>query len=304
MPPRKGRAHVLRVLRELFYHRPEGRGTDIAGALEYLTHVVRRRAVAFLVSDFMSEGFEKPLSVAGRRHDLIAVRLGDRREESLPPLRYVEFEDAETGELFLVNTSDARFQNRVRGAVGQGPGGPRAHLPAQPGRRHRHPDGRVLRPAPHALFQGAGEAVPMRARGPVLPLAGVFAALALAVVAPSATTAQAPRVRTALDTTLVSVGDRLQLTVTVEHAPGETVVWPDSLSLDPFEILGAELLAPTQRRGPHCHGRSVHADGLRARRSGGPRLRLWRGGSRRILHARLHRCVWGDRAERRPGRGR
>ncbi len=110
VPPRKGRAHVLRVLRELFYHKPEGRGTDIAGALEYLTHVVRRRAVAFLVSDFMSQGFEKPLSVAGRRHDLIAVRLGDEREEVLPPLGYVEFEDAETGEQFLVNTSDARFR--------------------------------------------------------------------------------------------------------------------------------------------------------------------------------------------------
>ncbi len=110
VPPRKGRAHVLRVLRELFYHRPEGRGTDISGALEYLTHVVRRRAVAFLVSDFMSEDFEKPLSVVGRRYDLIAVRLGDQREESLPPLGYVEFEDAETGELFLVNTSDARFR--------------------------------------------------------------------------------------------------------------------------------------------------------------------------------------------------
>ena len=89
----------------------------------------------------------------------------------------------------------------------------------------------------------------MRARGSVLPLAGVLAALALAAVAPSATTAQAPRVRTSLDTTLVSVGDRLQLTVTVEHAPGETVVWPDSLSLDPFEILGAELLAPTSVEG-------------------------------------------------------
>jgi len=110
VPPRKGRAHVLRVLRELFYHKPEGRGTDIAGALEYLTHVVRRRAVAFLVSDFMSDGFEKPMSVAGRRHDLIAVRLSDQREESLPPLGYVEFEDAETGELFMVNTSDARFR--------------------------------------------------------------------------------------------------------------------------------------------------------------------------------------------------
>ena len=110
VPPRKGRAHVLRVLRELFYHKPEGRGTDIAGALEYLTRVVRRRAVAFLVSDFMSDGFEKPLAVAGRRHDLIAVRLSDQREASLPPLGFVEFEDAETGELFMVNTSDARFR--------------------------------------------------------------------------------------------------------------------------------------------------------------------------------------------------
>ncbi len=110
VPPRKGRAHVLRVLRELFYHKPEGRGTDIARALEYLTHVVRRRAVAFLVSDFMSDGFEKPMSVAGRRHDLIAVRLSDQREESLPPLGYVEFEDAETGELFMANTSDSRFR--------------------------------------------------------------------------------------------------------------------------------------------------------------------------------------------------
>jgi uncharacterized protein (DUF58 family) len=110
VPPRKGRAHVLRVLRELFYHQPEGRGTDIRGALEYLTHVIKRRAVVFLVSDFKAPNFEKPLSVAGRRHDLIAVRLEDDRETSLPPLGYVEFEDAETGEFHTVNTADPRFQ--------------------------------------------------------------------------------------------------------------------------------------------------------------------------------------------------
>ena len=110
VPPRKGRSHVLRVLRELFYHKPEGRGTDIRGALEYLTHVIKRRAVVFLVSDFKAPRFEKPLSVAGRRHDLIAVRLGDDRETSLPPLGYVEFEDAETGELHTVNTADPRFR--------------------------------------------------------------------------------------------------------------------------------------------------------------------------------------------------
>ncbi len=110
VPPRKGRAHVLRVLRELFYHEPEGRGTDIRGALEYLTHVIKRRAVVFLVSDFKAHGFEKPLSVAGRRHDLIAVRMGDDRETSIPALGYMEFEDAETGELYTVNTADARFR--------------------------------------------------------------------------------------------------------------------------------------------------------------------------------------------------
>lgn len=111
VPPRKGRRHVLRVLRELFYHEPEGRGTDLAVALEYLNHVVRRRAVVFLVSDFIAPDFTRSLSVAGRRHDVIAVRMGDRREVELPPLGYVEFEDAETGERMLVNTSNKRFRS-------------------------------------------------------------------------------------------------------------------------------------------------------------------------------------------------
>jgi uncharacterized protein (DUF58 family) len=126
VPPRKGRSHVLRVLRELFYHQPEGRGTDIRGALEYLTRVIKRRAVVFLVSDFKAPRFEKPLSVAGRRHDLIAVRLGDRRERVLPALGYMEFEDAETGELHTLNTGDpffrAEFENRAareRAELGQ-----------------------------------------------------------------------------------------------------------------------------------------------------------------------------------------
>lgn len=117
VPPRKGRRHVLRVLRELFYHEPEGRGTDLAVALEYLNHVVRRRAVVFLVSDFMAPDFTRPLSVAGRRHDVIAVRMGDRREVELPPLGYIEFEDAETGERMLVNTSNKRFRSEWEALV-------------------------------------------------------------------------------------------------------------------------------------------------------------------------------------------
>ena len=112
VPPRKGRRHVLRVLRELLYHRPEHRGTDITAALEYLTHVQRKKAVTFLVSDFRDEGFEKALAVAGRRHDLIAVRLGDRREQEIPSLGYIELEDPETGERVVVNTSSADFRSR------------------------------------------------------------------------------------------------------------------------------------------------------------------------------------------------
>lgn len=117
VPPRKGRKHVLRVLRELLYHEPEGRGTDITGALEYLTHVQRKKAVTFLVSDFRDDGFERALSIAGRRHDLIAVRLSDVREQELPPLGYLELEDPETGERVVVNTSSPDFRQAFEGTV-------------------------------------------------------------------------------------------------------------------------------------------------------------------------------------------
>ncbi len=110
VPPRKGRKHVLRVLRELLYHKPEGRGTDIAGALEYLSHVTKRRAVVFLVSDFLSPDYQKELSVAGRRHDVVAIRIGDDRETEIPRIGLVEFEDAETGEQLVVDTSSREFQ--------------------------------------------------------------------------------------------------------------------------------------------------------------------------------------------------
>ncbi|MDE2804832.1 MAG: DUF58 domain-containing protein [Gemmatimonadota bacterium] len=112
VPPRKGRRHALRVLRELLYHPAEGTGTDIAGALEYLARVTRRRAVAFLVSDFLAEGYKRALSVAARRHDLVAVRVGDAREEAIPPMGFVEFQDPETGRRVVVNTSGRAFRER------------------------------------------------------------------------------------------------------------------------------------------------------------------------------------------------
>jgi len=114
VPPRKGRRHVLRVLRELLYFRPEGRGTDVAGALEYLNRVQRRRAVVFLVSDFLATGYHKALAIAGRRHDTVAIRMRDPHEQELPPVGYIELEDAETGEHVTVNLSDPAFRKAFR----------------------------------------------------------------------------------------------------------------------------------------------------------------------------------------------
>ena len=110
VPPRKGRRHGLRVLRELLYFQPEGRGTAVAGALGYLARVVRRRAVVFVVSDFFDTGYQKALAVAGRRHDTIVIRMGDPRERELPAVGYIELEDAETGEQLTVNVSDPAFR--------------------------------------------------------------------------------------------------------------------------------------------------------------------------------------------------
>jgi len=106
VPPRKGSQHVLRIVRELLYARPQGRGTDIAGALAYLTRVARRRSIIFLISDFLDRGFEGALRVAVQRHDLVAISLTDPRELSLPPLGLLEMEDAETGQRMLLDTED------------------------------------------------------------------------------------------------------------------------------------------------------------------------------------------------------
>lgn len=105
-PPHKGSQHVLRIVRELLYARPQGRGTDIAGALSYLTRVARRHSIVFLISDFLGEGFEPALRTAARRHDLIAISLTDPRELSLPAVGLLELEDAETGRRLVLDTQD------------------------------------------------------------------------------------------------------------------------------------------------------------------------------------------------------
>lgn len=104
VPPKKGRKHVLRVIRELLYFQPQGRRTSIAGALEYLGRVLHRRSVVFVVSDFQDKGYETALRHLSRRHDLIAVSLSDPREWQLPDVGFINLQDAETGEQVLVDS--------------------------------------------------------------------------------------------------------------------------------------------------------------------------------------------------------
>lgn len=110
IPPKKGRAHVWRVIREILSFKPARRATNLDAALEFLGKVVPRQVVAFLISDFLDQGFESRLRIAARRHDLTAVVIGDRREEELPAIGILELEDAETGEVLLVDTSDGNVQ--------------------------------------------------------------------------------------------------------------------------------------------------------------------------------------------------
>jgi uncharacterized protein (DUF58 family) len=105
VPPAKGTSHVLRIVREALCHQPEGKGTDIPGALQYLGRTVRRRAVVFVISDFYADDYEKPLKIANKRHDIIAVTLTDPREIELPDVGIIHMEDAETGDDFWIDSS-------------------------------------------------------------------------------------------------------------------------------------------------------------------------------------------------------
>ena len=105
--PGKDRRHVLRLIRELLYLQPEGRGTDIGAALAYLARVVRRRSIVFVLSDFFDAGYEPQLRAAALRHEVMALTLSDPREASLPDVGLLELEDAETGERALIDTSSA-----------------------------------------------------------------------------------------------------------------------------------------------------------------------------------------------------
>ena len=105
IPPRRGATHVLRVVREVLFHRPQGRGTRIESALEHLNLVIRKHAVVFLISDLLDQGYEQALKVANRKHDVVIIQIVDPREQELPPLGILEIRDPETGEIVYVDSS-------------------------------------------------------------------------------------------------------------------------------------------------------------------------------------------------------
>jgi uncharacterized protein (DUF58 family) len=107
IPPKKGRTHILRIIRELINFKPQGTKTDIGGALRYLNNMIKKKSITFLISDFMAGGYEDALKVASKKHDLAALRIMDIRESEMPNVGLVRFVDAETGYDSVLDTSNA-----------------------------------------------------------------------------------------------------------------------------------------------------------------------------------------------------
>lgn len=105
IPPKKGRKHILHIIREMVGFEPENRETDIAGVLRYLTNAIKKRCTAFVISDFLDTNFEDALKIANQKHDVVALKVFDPRETELPNIGFVKFKDAETGQLRWINTS-------------------------------------------------------------------------------------------------------------------------------------------------------------------------------------------------------
>jgi len=111
IPPKKGKSHILRIIREVLAFQPTGKGTDIAGALEYFSAVIKKRSICFILSDFMSNEFDRPLKIASKKHDLVALRIHDTREDTLPNVGLVPMQDAETEKMLFVDTSSKKVRD-------------------------------------------------------------------------------------------------------------------------------------------------------------------------------------------------
>jgi uncharacterized protein (DUF58 family) len=116
IPPKKGKSHILRIIRELIDFEPEDRGTNIAETLRYLTNAIKKRCTAFVISDFMddSKDLEMALSIANNKHDVVALKIYDTRETELPPIGLVKLKDAETGKYIVVDSASKKTRDLYR----------------------------------------------------------------------------------------------------------------------------------------------------------------------------------------------
>src|SRR5690606_4563265 len=114
VPPRKGKKHVLRVIREVLSFEPKGKATNLKSALEYMNNAIKKKSITFLISDFMDEGYEKILRIVGKKHDLIGIVLNDTREYELPKIGMIKLNDNETGEERWIDTSDSKVQRTIK----------------------------------------------------------------------------------------------------------------------------------------------------------------------------------------------
>ncbi len=112
IPPKKGKSHILRIIRELIEFQPKSNKTDVSQALKFMSSVMKKKAIIFVLSDFMSDDYEQTLRIAGKRHDVTGIRVYDRMEEGIPDLGMVQMEDEETGESMLVNTASRRIRSQ------------------------------------------------------------------------------------------------------------------------------------------------------------------------------------------------
>lgn len=110
IPPKKGRSHVLRIIRELIEFEPESKQTNIAEALKFLTNVMKKKAIVFVLSDFIADDYERTMKIVSGKHDVTGIRVYDKREEEIPNLGVVQMQDEETGELMLVNTTSKKVR--------------------------------------------------------------------------------------------------------------------------------------------------------------------------------------------------
>ncbi|MFN6037572.1 MAG: DUF58 domain-containing protein [Bacteroidota bacterium] len=110
IPPKKGRSHVLRIIRELINFQSTGTGTDIGQALKFLTNAIKKKSIAFLISDFIADDFGDAIKIANRKHDLVALRIFDKAERELPKIGLIKMRDNETGKTIWVNTNSESFR--------------------------------------------------------------------------------------------------------------------------------------------------------------------------------------------------